>query len=300
MLMRNFTYAATAILSISFASAASAGLVLEYDAANNPSDPNDWEDVETTGADIDLQGLTGDNDNAPNQTTVPRGPVTGSNTTFTQAYQFTGAADGHNTRFDSGFSGGWVPANEPGSFEVWVRPSSLQADNNKDVLLFKSGGGGKGFTLSLTREAGSFTGARFLNGGTAAAGTVDISASVFPGTDEFIQIVGVVDPDDTNSEKSRLYVNGVQVAADANQYDWRGGGGISVAGFTNFPLGGDDDGTVFQGLTGEIALARAYDNALSDADVLANYNASIPEPASLALVGMGGLLALSRKRRRVA
>jgi hypothetical protein len=51
----------------------------------------------------------------------------------------------------------------------------------------------------------------------------------------------------------------------------------------------------FNGYMDEV---RIYDRALTATDVTELYNATIPEPGTLAVLTVGGLFALARKRRK--
>ena len=50
------------------------------------------------------------------------------------------------------------------------------------------------------------------------------------------------------------------------------------------------------GFQGDIAFVRLYGRPLSAAEVAANYQSTIPEPATLCLLGLGGLALLRRRR----
>ena len=50
------------------------------------------------------------------------------------------------------------------------------------------------------------------------------------------------------------------------------------------------------GFQGDIAFVRLYGRPLSAAEVAANYESTLPEPATLCLLGLGGLALLRRRR----
>jgi hypothetical protein len=83
----------------------------------------------------------------------------------------------------------------------------------------------------------------------------------------------------------RLYFDGVELGSGKNV-------GTLAVGAANFRIGSTNSGEFMNGLIDDV---RVYDNALSQSEI--STLASIPEPSAVALLGLGGLALLIRRRK---
>jgi len=217
----------------------------------------------------------------------------------------TPAAGGVTQDF-SNFAGDGVNA----TFEVWAKPDNL---DDQDIL-FETGAQIRGVGLAMN-------GSELMLGLNSATGdapeglaSADVAGQM--PTDEFSQVAGSVsfDPDagENGVYSLALYLNGDQIATDTIEFgpnDSPGFDGLSDSGLGivdstsgNQPfwetIEGFEATPGVNAFEGQISHFRYYSDILTSGEIEANFESVIPEPASLALMGVGGVLMLPRRRRR--
>ena len=207
-------------------------------------------------------------------------------------------------------TGSGVGALSPANAEAWTVTNRTQENAVFEVnfdyqnesqahVLFEVGGGTDGASLYLdgdrliwhTRDDGAINGIDVIS--------TDISASL---NNTNIQVVvGMSMNSNGLNETIKIFVNGVSVASDDTQdqgSDWAGANGsaLGTAGSgpatpittIDFGVTDYDDGSIDFAFYAVATYPETFDQVLADV--------VIPEPSSLALLGLGGLL-IARRRR---
>jgi len=265
------------------------GVMLNYDAAGAVGSA-DWQDsigtLAKSGASTDLGwSLT----NANLLTTGVSG-----HPGITAAFDFSGAGSG-GSHPGGGSLDSWqeVLPNagydaRSATFELWFKPEALSGK----AVLFETGGNVDGTAIRLNGDLVEF--ATQDSSGPTLAFDLDLGDDGIDSGD-FIQVVGVVD---FEADEVLLYVNGYLKAVQTGYtgVDWSGSDGAALGKVVGTVAGANNGAFTSTVFDGQIAVFRFYPKALTEGQVARNYIAIVPEPATLAFLGLGVGGMLLRRR----
>ena len=210
------------------------------------------------------------------------------------------AADFLGTSYD--FAGGYaVAAAIPNSLtewtlEAWVNYSSDRTSDSH-IVANDQGGWNDDLFFGINPENGLLG----AGNGAIGAGHQDNASSTrdkvgFAMTADTWHHVAVTASNTTGLLK--VYIDGTEVASGSNANNiWTFNGADGFGAAPHFTLGAkrSSGGSVYDGLLDELAI---YGSVLSQSDIAARANFNpIPEPSSTALLGLGGLALILRRRR---
>ncbi len=212
-------------------------LIYEYDAGQDPDGGTDalWEHNIDNSA---LHGGPYNRDFTLSNVIYNATPST-NYSGITAAYTFNGtnsSADTTNsaTTNDRAFGAPDLPlggginnaAGASATIEIWLRPNAASLSNINDQILFESGGATNGLHLAFLNQPAGGVDLEFrTRNNTTTSGDADVLVNLTNNAllDDFLQIVGVIDPNNPTEDDMRLYVNGASVGSIDNWKAWQEG-----------------------------------------------------------------------------
>jgi VCBS repeat-containing protein len=244
-------------------------LTLHYDASGDTEGDGIWDNISATPPtpnyiwDFDASGTN-------------FSPIDVSASTsfvgITEAYRFnvdpgdiTGAGLSNLSGTDDAISNIGAAETNSASFEIWFRANDIA---DRDVL-FETGGAGDGTSIQINGTV-----VEFLVKDTSEDVLVifDLASIGIDPTKEFVQLTSVIDISGGTTTVS-LYVNGTLADQGSNALvlRWDGGNDAGLGSVNgNANNSGLESPTAFEG---EIAIFNFYESALSNANVLDNFQA---------------------------
>lgn len=175
---------------------------------------------------------------------------------------------------------------ERGAVEVWFKQNATPVDYQNGIYRIFDGGFGRGSGIGLESVAGGLSFSVYFGG---AYSTVQHNISALNGN--WLHVAGVWDRAGIggSGDKVRLYLNGAVVASSAN------GGWGGTAG-TEADIAGANDWNIANQFA--VDNLKVYDFALTDYSHRFEENYVVPEPTTVALLGLGSLLLRGMRIRR--
>lgn len=295
MRIQNLTVVAALVAGLLCGSASAAIVANPFHNYETPDDATTgtWEDSGTASGGNVLDW------NMADSVGVDVVSVTDPAVTFTSAYSFPGGA-GEVGGTTSSF--GSTTSNDPATFEIWFRvngPSDV--DTTQPTILFETGGN-KGLTFFLENDGSVVTLTGVTGKNSTAVMSYTLDSSDFGAFLQATLVTGV---------QEKLFVNNSATPGDptfvdsgSTSEDWLGSNDAGLGRVNNNANRPDDqnddwDQSDAVSFKGEIAILRHYDNVeFTKAQVNQNFGTIIPEPATLALISLGGAVMLARRRRQ--